>query len=293
MPDFVAYDEPEVGDLGAHRLPDHPRAVSLEPEAACHCFPGFDHPLERGVARVERFAFTERHSEQVRWLPLTYGVAVSGARIQVAAVDDHPVLLLGVVAATVATGEVSFAGTAGTVSELLADAPAADVVLLDLLLRDSSRPRDNVQALIAAGYDVLLFTEGDRVTWIADAMRAGARGVVTKAQSSARLLEAIRAVHAGETVLTPEMAAALHRDSVLRPRLTEREREALCLVGQGLADKQAARAMGIAEDTLKEYLKRIRAKYAESGRPAASRVELHHRATEDGYLRDDWPDSGG
>jgi two-component system nitrate/nitrite response regulator NarL len=221
-----------------------------------------------------------------------YGVAVPDPRIRVAAVDDHPVLLLGVMAATVATGEISFAGTAGTVDELLADRPAADVVLLDLLLRDSSRPRDNVQALIAAGYAVLLFTEGDRLAWIADAMRAGARGVVTKAQSPAKLLEGIKAVHAGDAVLTPEMAAALHRDSALRPRLTRREEEALRLVSRGLADKQAARAMDISEDTLKEYIKRVRAKYAESGRPAASRVELNHRAVEDGYVRDDWPDSG-
>lgn len=211
------------------------------------------------------------------------------AGIRVAAVDDHPVMLRGLqAAATALSGRVSFVATAGTVGELLADLRRAgcpaDVVLLDLQLRDGSRPRDNVRLLREAGTRVLVYTEGDRRTWVADALRAGALGVVLKSQEVGELLGAIELVHAGQPVLSAEMAAVLQRDAALRPQLAPREQETLRHVAEGLADKQIATVMGIAEDTVKEYLKRIRAKYADLGRPAGSRVELHRRAVEDGYV---------
>lgn len=206
--------------------------------------------------------------------------------IRVAAVDDHPVVLRGLQAAAKSSGgEFEFVGTAGTVSELLLGDPcAADVVLLDLHLRDSSRPGDNVRALREGGYLVLVYTEGSQPAWVADAMRAGAQGVVTKAEPEHELLAAIRCVHSGGTVLSAEMAHLLHLDARLRPQLAPREAEALRLVARGLADKQVARLMGISEETVKEYLKRVRQKYAAQGRPAGSRVELSRRAVEDGFF---------
>ena len=97
---------------------------------------------------------------------------------------------------------------------------------------------------------------------------------------------AVITVHSGAPVLTADMVEALARDEMLSPALSERELEVLRALGMGLADKQIARLMGISEDTVKEYLRRIRAKYTERGRPAKSRVDLFRRSLEDGVSDD-------
>lgn len=208
------------------------------------------------------------------------------------AVDDHAVMLSGIDAvARRHPDRVRFVGTARTVDEHLGlDLPAPDVVLLDLRLGDHSRPRDNVRRLLAAGRRVLVFTEGDRHSMVADAIEAGAQGVVLKSRAEEEdLVRAIEDVAAGELVLSGEVAAVIERDTDLRPRLAPRERETLRLLAQGLGDRQIAVMMDIGEATVKEHLKRIRGKYLERGRPARSRVDLHHRAVEDGHVDPDGP----
>lgn len=178
---------------------------------------------------------------------------------------------------------IRFVATAGTVPELLAEDVGADVVLLDLRLGDGSRPRDNVRLLVERGYRVLVYSSGDMATWMADAVHAGALGIVVKSQTVTELLAAIEDVVQDLPVLSPEMADLIRRDAEFRPQLAPREEQTLRLVAQGLADKQAARVMDISQETVKEYLKRIRIKYRELGRSANSRVELAQRAHEDGY----------
>ncbi|KAJ1684406.1 hypothetical protein LUZ63_020161 [Rhynchospora breviuscula] len=134
------------------------------------------------------------------------------------------------------------------------------------------------------GRRVLLFTEGDRGAMIADAIEAGAQGVVLKSQADGDdLVAAVEAVAEGQLVLSPEVAAVIERDAELRPRLSPRERETLRLLSQGLGDRQIATVMDISQATVKENLKRIRVKYVAHGRPAPTRVDLHQRALEDGY----------
>lgn len=203
------------------------------------------------------------------------------------AVDDHAVMLTGIEAvARRHPDRIRFVGTARTVDEHLAgERPAPDVVLLDLRLDDHSRPRDNVRRLLEAGRRVLVFTEGDRQPMVVDAVEAGAQGVVLKSRAEEEdLVRAIEEVAAGRLVLSAEVAAVIEHDAFLRPRLAPRERETLRLLAQGLGDRQIAVMMDIGEATVKEHLKRIRGKYVERGRPARSRVDLHHRALEDGYV---------
>lgn len=202
-----------------------------------------------------------------------------------AAIDDHPVMLAGLRSlASENPGTLEFVGHATTVAGWLPQRTRADVVLLDLQLRDGSRPRDNVQALMSRGSRVLVYTEGDRRAWVADAIKAGALGVIVKSQEPSALLRAIVSIHQGMPVISAEVAAILHEEAALRPHLSRRETETLIMVAQGMADKQVARVLGISEETVKEYLKRVRAKYAELGRPVGSRVEFHHRAIEDSLI---------
>lgn len=66
--------------------------------------------------------------------------------------------------------------------------------------------------------------------------------------------------------------------------LSEREKDVLGLVALGNSAKMTARELGIEEDTVKSYIKRIRAKYESAGRTAGNSVLLTHRAIEDGFL---------
>lgn len=205
--------------------------------------------------------------------------------VTVAAVDDHPAVLAGLRAEmTLIDSRMRFVSTAGSVTQLLAAPPVADVVLLDIRLNDGSTPRDNVLRLVAAGAQVLVYTEGSRRSEMADAVRAGALGVLRKDQPVHTVVEAVRAVAAGEITETPELAQLLEGSTVLRPHLSEREAEVLTLYAAGMPAKSVARRVGVTPDTAKEYLKRVRAKYASIDRVASTRTELYLRAVEDGFL---------
>src|ERR1035437_1663711 len=125
-------------------------------------------------------------------------VAVTGV-IDVAAVDDHPVVLDGV-AGWVAAGEsgMRIVGTASTVDGLLAGpGRRAGVVLLDLALGEGTRLERNVAAFLAAGPAVLVLAASDKPLSVRAAMRAGALGYVLKSDETSQVKAAIRAVAAG------------------------------------------------------------------------------------------------
>lgn len=94
----------------------------------------------------------------------------------------------------------------------------------------------------------------------------------------------------GGAYLTPEWAAALDDDHDRGvPDLAPREAEALRLYATGLPLKSVARRMGIQPETAKEYLVRVKRKYADARRPAPTKTDLYRRAVEDGHLHDDGP----
>lgn len=204
--------------------------------------------------------------------------------VRVAAVDDHIPVRRGVAAMLAESPHVEVVTTVGTVEELLTH-PPVDVVLLDLHLADGSRPAGNVQRLVAAGMDVLVYSSLTDAGLLREALVAGALGVVHKGQDTPALLDAIRDVAAGLPLLTTEWAATLDAargDS--RPTLSEREAEALSLYASGLPMKSAARRMDISLGSFREYLLRVRRKYADVDRPATTKLDLYHRAVEDGYV---------
>lgn len=204
--------------------------------------------------------------------------------IRVAAVDDHPLMLMGLGTALALRDGIEFVGTAETVDAVASISPRPDVVLLDLQLGDGSRPMDNARVLLEGGYAVLVYTDGRRKPFMADALLAGAQGIVLKGDTPDTLIDAIETVHGGETFLSAELGEVLGSSTLLRPQLSPREVEVLILVSQGLVSKQIARALDVKEATVKEHLKRIRGKYADLGRAAGTRVELHRRAIEDGHV---------
>jgi two-component system nitrate/nitrite response regulator NarL len=211
------------------------------------------------------------------------------AVITVAAVDDHPIVRSSFpfwISATDGDGEIRVIATAPTVAGLLAGpGRQADVVLLDLDLGDDSAPEDNVTAIRAAGPAVLVLSASGRPPAVRAAIRAGALGYALKTEEADTVRAAIREVAAGRDWVSPRLAYLLATDDAVdRPTLSNQERRALQLYATGMPMKLVARKMSISEETVKQYLARVRQKYSLAGRASPSKLELYYRAVEDGHL---------
>jgi DNA-binding NarL/FixJ family response regulator len=206
--------------------------------------------------------------------------------LRLGVVDDHPAILRGILTLLVELcPEITETFTTSTVAGLLGVQRSLDVVVLDVRLADASDPAANVAAVVDAGLPVLLYTQEQRRGVLARCFRAGALGVVDKSEDPGVLAAAIRVVARGEPYLSSGWAAAVEdADDWPVPDLAPRESEALSLYATGLPLKSVARRMRLSEDTVKEYLDRVRRKYTRAGRPAYTKVDLYQRAVEDGYL---------
>ena len=207
--------------------------------------------------------------------------------IDIAAVDDHPIILDSLASwVMTAEGGIRVVGTAATVDALLAGpARRAEVVLLDLDLDDGTTVERNVAAILAAGPAVLVLSASDKPLAVRAAMRAGALGYALKNEPTSQIQAAIREVAAGRDWISPRLAYILATDDADdRPTLSQQERRALQLYATGMPMKSVARKMTISDETVKQYLGRVREKYARAGRAAPTKLELYYRAVEDGHL---------
>jgi DNA-binding NarL/FixJ family response regulator len=206
-------------------------------------------------------------------------------------IDDHEAVRVGFALsagreAPHKTPRITVMGAAPTAEVFLqAGSDICDVIALDLSLADGSTPGDNVARLTAAGYKVLVFTLGDNVGQIQDALANGAMGVSLKSEPISETFAKLRRIAAGETIDSQELAAAIEVDAdFVEANLSDRESECIALYAAGLGQYQVARRMGIAESTVKKNIDRIREKYEAAGRPANTKIDLYRRAVEDGIL---------
>ena len=211
------------------------------------------------------------------------GSAAGGRRIGL--VEDHESVALGLKAMLADEPDLELVSTAATVAELLAQQQTLDLVVLDLRLGDGSSPRSNVEQLHAAGERVLVYTGAENAFLVRSAARAGVLGVVRKSAPAAAIVSAIRRAASGGQVVTTDWAAAIDGDPQLPDvGLSPRQREVLALYASGEKAGRVARLAGLSEQTVNDYLVRIRNKYAEAGRPAPTKTDLYKRAVEDGWL---------
>jgi DNA-binding NarL/FixJ family response regulator len=183
--------------------------------------------------------------------------------IRVAIVDDHAVVRRGLEQLLAAEDDIEVVGLAtnGAEAHALLGSASPDVFLMDLSMPDV----DGVEATRRIVADsptthvVVLTSFSDRQR-VLDAIEAGASGYLLKDADPAGIADAVRVAAAGESPLDPKAARALldarreNRPTAAAATLTAREREVLLLVGQGLANKQIARRLGIAERTVKAHL---------------------------------------
>jgi len=206
--------------------------------------------------------------------------------IDVVVVDDDRMLVDGLRGWAAEEPDLRVVAAVASVPELAATGARGDVAVLDLVLRDGSHPVDNVQRTIELGFRVLVVSAWSPPQQVAATFGAGARGYLTKDHDLATLGAAIREVAGGGTSYSPELARALlHDRRPQRPQLSRQERAVLLAYASGMTLKAAARQVGIRPETANTYLKRVKTKYHEAGRPAYTKIDLANRAREDGLDR--------
>lgn len=211
-----------------------------------------------------------------------------GIPFNVAVIDDHPLLRVGVAAAFHGNASMKLVAAGSSVPEVLSRGFEIHVTLLDLRLADGTRPQHNIALLREKAIDVVCYTSGESPPLIREAARAGAMGMLRKTEPMHVLLAATLAACHGEVAASIDWAAALDSDpTLLDAKLSPRERDVLERYASGEGAGDVAKALFITRETVLEHVQRIRRKYADVGRPARTKVHLYQRAIEDGVLSGD------
>ena len=202
--------------------------------------------------------------------------------IRIAHVDDHETVRLGFASLIHGEPDLEIVATGNSIDDVLTDLPGVDLVVLDIRLADGSTIDHNVGVLHTHGARVLAFTAADNPSDLRAASRAGVLGIVRKSDSREAIIDAVRRTSAGEAIATTEWAAALDSDPDLESaRLSPKEQEVLALYASGEKSVTVATRAGLSANTVSEYIRRIRSKYAMVGRPAHTKIDLYKRAVED------------
>jgi two-component system response regulator DevR len=192
------------------------------------------------------------------------------APITVFLLDDHEIVRRGLADLLAAADGISVVGEAATAAEAVVRIPAArpDVALLDARLPDGNGIdvcRDVRSAVPAT--NCLMLTSYDDDDAVFAAVMAGAAGYLLKEIRGTNLVEAIRQVAAGRSLLDPAVTDRLIgrlRSGVGQDRrlagLSARDREILDLIADGLTNRQIGERLFLAEKTVKNYVSALLAK---------------------------------
>jgi NarL family two-component system response regulator LiaR len=202
-------------------------------------------------------------------------------------VDDHVVVRNGVTFSLLAYADLEVVAQASTGEEALRvcmeSDPLPDVVLMDLLMPGMGGVAA-IQALHAdyPQIQIIALTSFQEGSLVEEALQAGAIGYLLKDVAVDDLAKAIRLAARGMPILAPAAAQALVHTVVRRPPaighdLTEREREVLGLLTEGLSNQQIAERMVITPATVKFHTRSIRSKLGTSSRTETVVLALHHK----------------
>jgi DNA-binding NarL/FixJ family response regulator len=210
-----------------------------------------------------------------------------GTSIRVAIVDDHRLVLDGIVAhlSSSRLGIEVVASESNWLDLLANDAFPADVVVLDLNLADNVPIGTKIRAISAAGSRTIVMSRHADATSIYTAINAGALAFIPKTETADELVAAIRSAATGIQHQNQPLIDAMAGASLSRaPGLGRREMRALVLYASGRTIKEVAREMETTEETVKSYIKRGRRKYRESGVDLGSKILLRSHGMREGWL---------
>jgi DNA-binding NarL/FixJ family response regulator len=195
--------------------------------------------------------------------------------------DDHPLFRFGIQTLLLRTPDVALVGEATTGDEAvrLAAELQPDVILMDIAMPELNGIAATRQILAhSSQIRVLIVTMFEDNASVFTAMRAGARGYVLKDAEKDDILRAILAVCRGEAIISPAIAtrvidlfaaAPLPPSKVVFPALTEREREILQLLAQGIPNPAIATQLGLSPKTVANYVSNILGKLQVADRAQA------------------------
>jgi DNA-binding NarL/FixJ family response regulator len=207
-------------------------------------------------------------------------IGQNGRMLRVFLLDDHEIVRRGLRDLVEAGGDMEVVGEASTAEEAYGRIPATnpDVAVLDVRLPDgngvevcreirSRRPDIHCLMLTSFSDDEALF----------DAIMAGASGYVLKQIRSNELVDAIRTVATGQSLLDPQLTAKVlerlrtgnEQDERLK-HLTEQEQRILSYLADGLTNRQIAEEMFLAEKTVKNYVSNVLSKMGMARRTEAA-----------------------
>ena len=214
--------------------------------------------------------------------------------IRVAIADDHQLIRAGFRSLLESEPDLEIVGEASTGTEAVALVAATrpDVVLMDIRMPDGDGLWATEQIALnpaLSGTHIVIVTTFELDEYVGRAIRAGASGFLVKDTEPVELIRAIHVVAAGDALLSPGVTRRLLEriSSELRETpdasalsvITEREREVLALVGQGLTNDEIGRELFLSPLTAKTHVSRIMSKLA-----ARDRVQLVVVAYETGLV---------
>jgi two-component system NarL family response regulator len=198
------------------------------------------------------------------------------SEIRVLIVDDHPVVREGLAAMIERRKDMTVVGEAGDGVEALAQFHVLrpDVTLMDLRLPGMSGV-EAIDAIRAEFPDarIIVLTTYDGDEDIYRGLQAGAMAYLLKDAPREELLEAIRAVHAGQMRIPPDVASKL-AERIMGPELTAREMDVLRLIAAGKTNKEIGAELNITEGTVKAHVNNILGKLGVSDRTQAVTTAL-------------------
>jgi two-component system, NarL family, response regulator DevR len=181
--------------------------------------------------------------------------------------DDHEIVRRGLRELLESEGDIEVVGEAGTVEEAVRRVPSTrpDVAVLDVRLPDGNGV-EACREIRSANPEVrcLMLTSFSDDEALFDSIMAGASGYLLKQVRGADLVDSVRRVAAGQSLLDPTVTAKV-LERLRRPpeedeqlaRLTEQERKILDLLAQGLTNRQIGERLFLAEKTVKNYVSNL------------------------------------
>ena len=246
-------------------------------------------PAQRESVRVD-----DRRSDRPVHRAQRLGPTESAVRVLI--VDDHALYRRGLAVVLSQEPDLVVVGETGDGASAieLVETLAPDVVIMDVRM-----PRlDGIEACraireLAPSTRIIMLTTSDDERDLFESIRAGANGYLLKDVPPEEVIDGIRAVQAGQSLISPSLASTLLTEfaamlratsgpepSMPAPRLTERELEVLRLVARGMGNRDIAKALVISENTVKNHVRNILEKLQLHSRIEAAMYAVRERLVE-------------